>query len=716
MRMKKIGDILIGVLIVLFMCIPQVLGQDVQVDSDPTQSIVQNEISLTCIPGSQAGLPSLLLAAYNDNPYYGGNGLGYSYSTDGGAIWSSGQLPFPVNNFTGMNMTRVFDPTVTSDNFGNVFVGHIADDMNGYSGLYVHKSSDGGVSWSLPVVVAVDNMPSNFTMDPNYRFNDRCQITADTYSTSSYTNNVYITWIKDRGLNMPLPWSDIYFSFSNNSGSNFSIPVRVNELIHNMSNIPIPAVASDGTVYVVWLDYNVLTGGTGHIFLDKSTDGGVTWGSDKLVNDIDLPPLNVFTGAGLSDALAKGGTPMAVSPSNPNELYIVYAADPDGILGSDDADIHFIKSTDGGSNWSTFLRVNDDATTNDQILPWIDVKSDGTIDIVWYDRRNDPNDMQWDIYIARSVDGGNSFSTNAKVNSKTFSTPSNSWMGEYLGLAVDSQYAYVVFTSTAVDMNGDIYFNKIQNSAIPAYPPNNPSNPNPADFTTGVDINTTLGWTGGDPDTVDTVTYDVYFGNTTSPPKVSNKQTLASYNPGTLNYNTTYYWKIKAWDNHGNSATGPMWSFTTKTKPIIPNNQPNKPSNPSPVDGQTNVNISVNLTWVGGDIDTNDTVTYDVYYGNVSPPSKTVSNQSETYYVPGSVDYNTTYYWQIIAWDNHGTSTSGDIWSFTTEPKEVISSTDGNGTIEEEETEINVWLWLFLILVIIVVLLAIGIVIVRKKK
>ena len=44
----------------------------------------------------------------------------------------------------------------------------------------------------------------------------------------------------------------------------------------------------------------------------------------------------------------------------------------------------------GGTSWSSPITVNaDDATVNDNFLPWMDVKSDGTIDIVWYDRRND---------------------------------------------------------------------------------------------------------------------------------------------------------------------------------------------------------------------------------------------------------------------------------------------------------------------------------------
>jgi len=106
--------------------------------------------------------------------------------------------------------------------------------------------------------------------------------------------------------------------------------------------------------------------------------------------------------------------------------------------------------------------------------------------------------------------------------------------------------------------------------------PNTPSNPNPANHATGISITKDLSWTGGDPDAGDIVTYNVYFGTTNPPPKVSTNQSATTYDPGTLNSLTTYYWKIKAWDNHGVSKVGPVWTFTTKQ-----NQPPNKPKRPT---------------------------------------------------------------------------------------------------------------------------------------
>jgi hypothetical protein len=78
-------------------------------------------------------------------------------------------------------------------------------------------------------------------------------------------------------------------------------------------------------------------------------------------------------------------------------------------------------------------------------------------------------------------------------------------------------------------------------------PPYQPSNPNPVNGSMDVSVNVDLDWTGGDPDG-DQVKYDVYLGTTSMPPIVVSNQSITTYDPGLLNFNTTYFWKIVAWD------------------------------------------------------------------------------------------------------------------------------------------------------------------------
>ncbi|KKK79339.1 hypothetical protein LCGC14_2834500, partial [marine sediment metagenome] len=335
--MKAITHIVCGVALLVSCWLavsPAAAGVDVLIEGDAKE---QSEISITTIPGQ----PGKLVMAYNDDTT-AALGLGIAHRQSAGGAWTTLQLPIPtVPALPGPpSMTWIFDPTITADNAGNVYAGFIGGGASSWpgppfawpdSGMYVSVSPAGsyGQAWNTPVQVAYDPAPTA-NPDPAYRFNDRCQIVADNVSAGSFAGNVYVSWIKDRGFQSGL-MSDIYFATSADQGMTYTYPApqAAGELIINdnpgtdLANIPVPAVAPNGTVWVSWLDYNVVGGGVGKIYVDKSTDAGLNWGTDKLVTTINLPPINVTTKVPpAQDALAKDGTPIAVSPLNSNHLYI----------------------------------------------------------------------------------------------------------------------------------------------------------------------------------------------------------------------------------------------------------------------------------------------------------------------------------------------------------------------------------------------------------
>ncbi|PKP53290.1 MAG: hypothetical protein CVT90_02285, partial [Candidatus Altiarchaeales archaeon HGW-Altiarchaeales-3] len=182
-------------------------------------------------------------------------------------------------------------------------------------------------------------------------------------------------------------------------------------------------------------------------------------------------------------------------------------------------------------------------------------------------------------------------------------------------------------------------------------PPYIPSNPSPANGSTGISINKDLSWTGGDPDPEDIVTYDIYFeANDTSPDTlISTNQASTIYNLRTLSYNTHYFWKIVAKDSHGAKASGPVWDFVTESQLNNPPNIPNTPTGPS--EGVTGIlySFSTSTTDPNGD---NISYKFDWGDGNISGWTSYISSGSS---ITLSHSYSSTgtYYVKVKAKDSH---------------------------------------------------------------
>lgn len=86
--------------------------------------------------------------------------------------------------------------------------------------------------------------------------------------------------------------------------------------------------------------------------------------------------------------------------------------------------------------------------------------------------------------------------------------------------------------------------------------------PSPADGAIEVDRNAILRWAPGS----DAVLHDVYFGTDNPPPLVST-QSMTQFDPGRMNYETVYYWRIDEFDSEGNKTAGAVWQFTTTSWP-----------------------------------------------------------------------------------------------------------------------------------------------------
>lgn len=206
--------------------------------------------------------------------------------------------------------------------------------------------------------------------------------------------------------------------------------------------------------------------------------------------------------------------------------------------------------------------------------------------------------------------------------------------------------------------------------------PQQATNPSPSHGTTDVAIEADLSWQAG----IDASSHNVYFGTDPDPhTQTPVNQTTNSYDPGSLNPSTTYYWAVDELDGGGGLlAAGATWSFTTAPAP-------GQASGPIPGDTAEDVAIDAVLSWTAG----SDTTLHDVYFGTSYPPAF-VQTQSDTSFSPGSLEYATTYYWRIDEVGPGGTTTGTTVWSFTTLPSPPPGqATNPNPTNGAEEVLVD---------------------------
>ena len=91
-----------------------------------------------------------------------------------------------------------------------------------------------------------------------------------------------------------------------------------------------------------------------------------------------------------------------------------------------------------------------------------------------------------------------------------------------------------------------------------------PASPEPFDGENNVPVTQTLSWTNG----AGATQCEVWFGEPGSVVKVYDGSLISSWDPGTLDYVTTYSWRIVG-KNGTCSVSGPTWSFTTEQSPAV---------------------------------------------------------------------------------------------------------------------------------------------------
>ncbi|MBK7213812.1 MAG: exo-alpha-sialidase [Bacteroidales bacterium] len=422
-----------------------------------TSNSTQSENSVFIDPNDGA----FIINSNNSTPQpstgsiYGADAL---YSSDTAVNWGG--------TFQGAGGGNSGDPAALISLTGRWFVGFI----NNASGQSVAYSDNDGTSWTVKVVA---NSPGGFNsmLDKNHLW-------IDNSPTSPYNGNLYDAWTTFGGSND----GEIGVSRSNDDGNTWSGTVHVSSAVSAGSHNQGVHVRTgpDGEAYVLWAIYDSWPADENALAMAKSLDGGATW----------LPATRIITNIkgirnhAVTQNMRVNSFPcMAVDISDGEhrgDIYVVWAnVNTPGVNTGSGVEVYLIKSSDGGTTWSTPLKVNSDplGTGKQHYLPWITCDpSNGNVAIVFYDNRN-VGATQAEAWCAVSVDGGETFEDFA-VSDVAF-TPSpipnmaSSYMGDYLAIGAQDGVVYPTWTDTrlgyAMTFTSPFLLNPAMNQAYIAY-------------------------------------------------------------------------------------------------------------------------------------------------------------------------------------------------------------------------------------------------------
>jgi hypothetical protein len=309
-------------------------------------------------------------------------------SSDGGVAWS------PARGLSGLGHTG--DPALA---YGPEGLGYyVASSLPevGERRLLLFRSPDGGANWDGPFPLT---------------YMDREYVTVDA-TTRPSRGRVYVN-----GNNrVPRTVSDFVVFQSSDSGRTFRGPGTRSALGSVQATVVGNAVvASDAALIGVYVEARASerSGATrASIQSIWSVDGGATLAGSAMISDYVAG--GERKGALLGNANAEPALAIdATSGRFKDRLYVVW---PDRRSGH--SEILFSSSVDKGRTWSPSRRINDNAPddTTDQFMPEIAVNRDGVVGVLWYDRREHPDNLGWDARFAASFDGGASFTPSVRVS------------------------------------------------------------------------------------------------------------------------------------------------------------------------------------------------------------------------------------------------------------------------------------------------------------
>jgi hypothetical protein len=437
-----------------------------------------NEESLGMDPTGQ-----LLMGMWND--WHANDGCGISYSTDGGATWAPESFAPGFTFFTndpdvpGIGPFAVAgDPVVVYNPKSGLF-DVICQSFGGLNANQIQllattfdvtkanaddpADSYGLDAWRLPAVAITTGTANGSQKGSNGKFPDHEAGTVDTGTgPGHHFGRLYVAWAEFNGSGR----SPIDLAYSDDDGASWTGPIRVSDAGHQFDQDATPRVGPDGTVYVTYSNGpNEKSTKNNAALVAKSTDGGNTWSRSAVAAPIPSPATS------LPNALYRGGTDITSTvDQQTGDLVVAFGDRSSGALNV------WVTHTAIAGDLSSFVPATQvEPSEQTQFFPWLQSAPDGRVDLAYYDRSCDPNDVLNCVTLSSSTDSGATWTstpvTTTGFDGDTFGAClafvdppdcDNFFLGDYIAVASTDAKAQVMWTG-----NGDHTLNAFTAAVMP---------------------------------------------------------------------------------------------------------------------------------------------------------------------------------------------------------------------------------------------------------
>lgn len=312
--------------------------------------------------------------------------------------------------------------------------------------VYIAKSIDGGLTWGIPSKVIEG------TEKPDLPF-DRPWIAVDN-SGGIHDGDIFVT-------TMSVYWyigkHHIYLKTSSDGGNTWSSIKQVDNTSYSVGSLTASygaiSIGKDGRAYIAFVSYDVTASPVVRYYCVSTSNAGLSF------------QRNVIGRAYVRGADFTKGWCIKANPAINNNAILTWVDNRNG-----DYDILLSKTMDGGSNWSTPIRVNDDPKNNGvvQDMVWADFSPSGSLGISWRDRRlsGTSDTVPFDFYSAISLDTANTFKPNYRntsVSNPYFAVPQGN---SFIGCALSDSTLFVNWGDIRNKPDWDIYTSNTELSSI----------------------------------------------------------------------------------------------------------------------------------------------------------------------------------------------------------------------------------------------------------